>query len=137
MKKTGIVRHVDELGRIVLPIELRRVLEMEVGDTVEFFVNDANEQILFRKYRTQECIFCSSIEQLVYFRERLLCQVCLKELAGNDKQYWKLNRKRKPRNLDTKLRLAVVMEQYPTATQKEWASMIGVSQGWVSQLLKG
>ncbi|WP_088834479.1 AbrB/MazE/SpoVT family DNA-binding domain-containing protein [Paenibacillus tyrfis] len=132
MIRTGIVRQMDNLGRLVLPIELRRILEMEIGDSVEIFVDDAKEQVLIRKYRTEECILCSSTEQCVYFRERYVCRACLKEMAGSD---MKLNRKRKPIELNTMLRLAVVMEQNPSASQKEWANMIGISQSQVSQLI--
>jgi transcriptional pleiotropic regulator of transition state genes len=48
MKSTGIVRKVDELGRIVLPIELRRALDLKTKDPVEIFVEE--EQIIFKKY---------------------------------------------------------------------------------------
>lgn len=56
MKATGIVRKVDELGRIVLPIELRRTLDIEIKDPIEIFVDD--EYILLKKYEPA-CIFCA------------------------------------------------------------------------------
>lgn len=80
MKSTGIVRLVDELGRIVLPIELRRTLELNEGDPVEVFVDDEAKCIMLRKYRTQECLFCQSTETLTYFRERYICASCLQDL---------------------------------------------------------
>ncbi|MEC0209840.1 AbrB/MazE/SpoVT family DNA-binding domain-containing protein [Paenibacillus ehimensis] len=133
MKKTGIVRHVDHLGRLNLPIELQRTLSIEFGDAIEFFVDDEKGQVLIRKYRAEECIFCSSTEQLVFFRGRFICRGCLKEAAGKNEPGTEMKRKR---NKDTMLRLTAVMKQYPSASQTEWGSMIGISQGWVSQLLK-
>lgn len=49
MKSTGITRKVDELGRVVIPKELRRILEMEVKDPIEIFVN--NEEVILKKYK--------------------------------------------------------------------------------------
>lgn len=57
MKSTGIVRKVDELGRIVLPIELRRTLGIEEKDRIEIFVD--GESIILRKYQPA-CIFCDN-----------------------------------------------------------------------------
>jgi len=52
MKSTGIVRKIDELGRIVIPIELRRALDIEVKDAMEIFVDE--EQIVLKKYKTEQ-----------------------------------------------------------------------------------
>ncbi|MCP3773130.1 AbrB/MazE/SpoVT family DNA-binding domain-containing protein [Paenibacillus sp. MZ04-78.2] len=133
MRKTGIVRHVDHLGRLNLPIELQRTLSIGFGDAIEFFVDDEKKQVLIRKYRAEECIFCSSTERLVFFRGRFICWACLKTLPGNNEPLAGMKRKR---NKDTRLLLASVMKQYPSASQTEWGHMIGVSQGWISQLLK-
>ncbi|MFB0843829.1 AbrB/MazE/SpoVT family DNA-binding domain-containing protein [Paenibacillus oleatilyticus] len=133
MKKTGIVRHLDHLGRINLPIELQRTLNIEFGDAIEFFVDDEKNQVLIRKYRTEECVFCSSTEQPVFFRGRFICSACLEELDGENESVTGAKRKR---NKDTMLRLAEVKEQYPSASQTEWGNLIGISQGRVSQLLK-
>ncbi|MFD0712584.1 AbrB/MazE/SpoVT family DNA-binding domain-containing protein [Paenibacillus sp. GCM10027626] len=86
MKSTGIVRLVDELGRIVLPMELRRTLGIDIGDSMEFFVDDASRKILIRKYRGGTCYFCSSSEQLVYFKEKLVCGRCWSELTGEKRR---------------------------------------------------
>ncbi|KZE84386.1 AbrB family transcriptional regulator [Paenibacillus elgii] len=133
MKKTGIVRHLDHLGRINLPIELQRTLNIEFGDAIEFFADDEKRQVLIRKYRAEECLFCSSTEQLVFFRGHFICKACLKESDWNNESVTGTKRRR---NNDTMLRLAAVMEQYPSASQAEWGSLVGISQGWVSQLLK-
>ena len=62
MKSTGIVRKVDELGRIVLPIELRRTLGIEEKDRIEIFVD--GESIILRKYQPA-CIFCDNAKDII------------------------------------------------------------------------
>ena len=79
MKSTGIVRKVDELGRIVLPIELRRTLEIEEKDSLEIYVDGSS--IVLRKYQPA-CVFCDDATDVVNFRGKIVCQNCLKELAG-------------------------------------------------------
>ena len=78
MKSTGIVRRVDELGRIVLPIELRRTLGIDVKGALEIFV-DGN-QIVLNKYEPA-CIFCNSANDIVNFKGKNICRQCLKELT--------------------------------------------------------
>lgn len=77
MKSTGIVRRVDELGRIVLPIELRRTLEIGEKDQLEIYVEGSN--IVLRKYRPT-CIFCDSAREISVFRGKNICPKCLREL---------------------------------------------------------
>lgn len=79
MKSTGIVRKVDELGRVVIPIELRRVLDIAEKDPVEIFVD--NNKIILKKYETT-CVFCGSAENVTAFKGRNVCEECLKELEG-------------------------------------------------------
>ena len=78
MKATGIVRKVDELGRIVLPIELRRTLHIEVRDSLEIFVDE--ETILLRKY-TPACVICGDANELVENKGKKVCRRCIRELA--------------------------------------------------------
>ena len=81
MKSTGIVRKIDELGRIVLPIELRRTMKMQIRDEVEITAED--DRIILKKYQRKEnasCIFCSSQEGLRAFKEHWICQNCMAEL---------------------------------------------------------
>ena len=80
MKSTGIVRKVDELGRIVLPIELRRTLDIEVKDALEIYVDGS--QIILKKYEPA-CIFCGNAQNVIHFKGRNLCEDCLKELSRN------------------------------------------------------
>ena len=77
MKSTGVVRQIDELGRIVLPIELRRTLGIEVRDGLEIFTED--DKIILRKY-TPGCIFCGETEAAP-FKGQLICAACRKELT--------------------------------------------------------
>ena len=77
MKSTGIVRKVDELGRIVLPIELRRTLDIAEKDQLEIIVEGSS--IVLKKYRPT-CIFCDSVRDVSVYRGKNICPKCLKEL---------------------------------------------------------
>ena len=78
MKSTGIVRKVDELGRIVLPIELRRNLDIEVRDPVEIFLE--GDRIILHKYEPA-CLFCGSSNGLVQYRGKNVCAQCAKNIG--------------------------------------------------------
>lgn len=77
MKSTGIVRKVDELGRIVLPIELRRTLDIEIRDSIEIYVE--NDAIILKKYEPT-CIFCGNNENLTTFNDKNICDECINKL---------------------------------------------------------
>lgn len=77
MKSTGIVRKVDELGRIVLPIELRRTLDIAERDSLEIYVDGSS--IVLRKYQPA-CIFCDDAKEVVNFRGKNVCPSCIKAL---------------------------------------------------------
>lgn len=77
MKSTGIVRKVDELGRIVLPIELRRTLNIDIKDSIEIYVE--NDSIVLKKFEPT-CIFCGSNENLKTFHDKNVCGKCLNEM---------------------------------------------------------
>ena len=77
MKSTGIVRKVDELGRVVLPIELRRNLNIAEKDSLEIYV-DGNSVIL-KKYEP-DCIFCGDARDVISYKGKNICSHCLKEL---------------------------------------------------------
>jgi len=74
MKSTGIVRKVDELGRIVLPIELRRTLNIEIKDALEIYVD--GEQIILKKYEPA-CVFCGDARNVENFKGKNICENCL------------------------------------------------------------
>lgn len=73
MKSTGIVRKVDELGRIVLPIELRRILDINEKDSLEIYVDGL--QIILQKYEPA-CIFCGYAGETFAFKNRQICTDC-------------------------------------------------------------
>lgn len=77
MKSTGIVRKVDELGRVVIPIELRRTLRISERDSLEIYVD--GERIILKKYEPA-CIFCGNADQVIHFKDKIICQSCLEEL---------------------------------------------------------
>lgn len=79
MKSTGVVRQLDTLGRIVLPIELRRTMDIGVKDMLEIFVE--GDEIILKKYHPS-CIFCSDARDVVPYKGKLVCKSCLAELRN-------------------------------------------------------
>ena len=80
MKSTGVVRQLDNLGRVVLPIELRRTMGIGVKDLLEVFVD--GEDIILRKYQPA-CLFCGSQEDVVEYRGKNICRACLEQLRSD------------------------------------------------------
>ena len=78
VKSTGIIRKVDELGRIVIPIELRRTLDIAERDEVEIFME--SDRIVLQKYEPS-CIFCSSSQGLVSYKGKNICQSCIRHMG--------------------------------------------------------
>ena len=79
MKATGIVRLIDELGRIVIPKEMRKTFNISNGDPVEIYVE--NNRIILEKYHNS-CIFCGGSIDLCDFRERKVCKNCIESLKS-------------------------------------------------------
>ena len=77
MKSTGVVRKVDELGRIVIPIELRRTLDIDLKDALEIYVD--GEQIILKKYEPA-CIFCGDARDVINYRGKNICTKCLEQI---------------------------------------------------------
>lgn len=77
MKATGIVRKVDELGRIVLPIELRRTLDIEERDALEIYLD--GDKIVLQKYEPA-CLFCGSARSLISYKGKNICSQCAKDI---------------------------------------------------------
>ena len=77
MKSLGIVRKIDELGRIVLPIETRKRLDISAGDGVEIFVE--RDRVILKKYEPA-CIFCGEVDDVVNYSDKKICRRCLEEL---------------------------------------------------------
>ncbi len=79
MKSTGVVRKVDELGRIVLPIEIRKTLDIKQKDAIEIFTD--GDHIVLRKYEPA-CIFCNNTDDIVYFNGKRVCTACINSLKN-------------------------------------------------------
>ena len=78
MKSTGIVRNIDELGRLVVPKEMRTSLDIDYNDPVEITMED--DKIILRKY-TPYCLFCGNTENLIIFKGKKICNECKDELS--------------------------------------------------------
>ena len=79
MKSTGITRQLDSLGRFVLPIEIRRVLDIKEKDALEIFTD--NGRVILQKYQPA-CIFCGEASDTVLFDDKRICRSCLKKLKS-------------------------------------------------------
>jgi len=77
MKTTGIIRQLDTLGRIVLPIELRRTIGIGPKDMIEIFVEGSS--VILRKYEP-DCLFCGGSRDITPYKDKMICACCLKEL---------------------------------------------------------
>ncbi len=78
VKSTGMVRQVDVLGRIVLPMELRNTLHISPRDPMEIYVE--GDAIILRKYEPA-CLFCGNATDLVDFKNRKICRECIEEMS--------------------------------------------------------
>ena len=77
MKSTGIVRKVDELGRIVLPIEMRRTLGVDNRDPIEMFIEAG--AVILRKY-APGCVFCGNPKEIIDFHGKRICRDCIRDM---------------------------------------------------------
>ena len=82
MKATGIVRKVDEIGRVVITKELRNKFDIKVKDPIEIFV-DSNT-IVLKKYEPN-CVFCGNTKELVSYNDKLVCEKCIEKLNNKVK----------------------------------------------------
>ncbi|MDR3591030.1 MAG: AbrB/MazE/SpoVT family DNA-binding domain-containing protein [Negativicutes bacterium] len=78
MKSTGIVRRLDELGRLVLPVELRRKLSIGEKDGLEIFID--NDRIILRKYEPA-CVFCGDANEITRYKGKNICRECIDKMA--------------------------------------------------------
>ena len=79
MKSTGIVRRVDELGRVVIPIELRNKFGIAEKDPIEIYVDGSS--IVLKKFEPN-CIFCGNTKNLLVYNDKLICQNCSKKIGN-------------------------------------------------------
>lgn len=83
MKSTGIVRTIDSVGRIVIPMELRRTMNLlDPSDALEVFVDD--DKIVLRKY-SPSCIFCKGLDDVLEYEGQKICKRCIEKLYGKVK----------------------------------------------------
>ena len=78
MKSTGIIRKVDELGRVVIPIELRNQFQIAEKDPIEIFVDGSS--IILKKFEPN-CIFCGNTKDLISYKDKLVCPKCAKQIS--------------------------------------------------------
>ena len=78
MRAMGIIRRLDELGRVVIPVEMRRMLDLADRDMVEIAVD--GDRIVLQKH-TPRCVFCSRGDALVEYHNRRVCASCMRELS--------------------------------------------------------
>ncbi|NGM85566.1 AbrB/MazE/SpoVT family DNA-binding domain-containing protein [Paenibacillus sp. 7124] len=147
MKDTGMIRSLDNLGRIVVPVEIRMTRNIDIGDPIEFFILD-DHIIVLRKYTSTECTFCRSLDNVTYFKDQFICSRCLQELTNpglEDREpepekeqleptFERIAGKKKTKSEELRDRLEQTMQEHPAANQKELALMLGISQARVSQL---
>ncbi len=79
MKSTGIERKIDELGRIVVPIEIRKSMGIEKNDPIDIYVD--GDKIILKKTENK-CVFCHSDSELTEFKGKKICKACLAEING-------------------------------------------------------
>lgn len=77
MKSIGVVRQVDQLGRIVIPMELRRTLGIVEKDSLEIYTE--GDQIILKKYEPS-CIFCNEAKDVINYRGKNICKRCLDDM---------------------------------------------------------
>ena len=79
MKDIGIVRNIDEMGRLVIPKEMRRKMDIAPGDEIEFFIE--GNRIVLRKFEPT-CLFCGGEVALVEYKAKRLCAQCIAEMKA-------------------------------------------------------
>ncbi|MCM3268779.1 AbrB/MazE/SpoVT family DNA-binding domain-containing protein [Paenibacillus elgii] len=145
--RMGIVRELDRLGRIVIPIEVRRLMNITENQSLEVLFDEEKKRIAYRKYRAAECLFCNGTQQLKVFKGYYVCQGCIDNLPVPQikEQQIELNtlcsdhstvNKSNPRLSATLKRLRKAIKENPTASQVKLARMLGTSQTRISQLIR-
>lgn len=146
MKDTGMIRSLDSLGRVVIPVEIRMTRNIDIGDPIEFFILNGSI-IVLRKYTSTECTFCRSLDEVTYYKEQFICNSCLKQLSNPETLPLAVERIQEPANEidlvdnakrtktdEMRQRLEQAIKDQPYANQKQLAETLGISQARVSQL---
>ncbi|PYE50863.1 AbrB/MazE/SpoVT family DNA-binding domain-containing protein [Paenibacillus barcinonensis] len=166
MKRTGMKRSLDRLGRIVLPKEMRDTMEIHIGDPLEFFIE--GKELILRKYKSTLCIFCGDVDTEMYFKEQFICRTCAIQLKHpDDTPDWFVPENKqasapkerpakpaapswdhgdiatsqdypdlRPKTARMLQQMKEIIEQQPGLAQQQIAEKLGISQGRVSQLKK-
>ncbi|WP_339369849.1 helix-turn-helix domain-containing protein [Paenibacillus elgii] len=122
-------------------------MNLEPNVRTEYFCDDERKAIMVYKYRAKECVFCSGKQQIIYFKRFYICMPCIQSLPPLQVFLERLERERADaakknkrkmsvRRKETLDRLQQAMQENPKASQMELAKMLGISQGWISQLLR-
>ncbi|WP_068497710.1 AbrB/MazE/SpoVT family DNA-binding domain-containing protein [Paenibacillus kribbensis] len=144
MKKTGMKRSLDSLGRIVIPIEIRANMGIEINEPLEFYADVETGFIGLEKYSNgTSCKLCNSIQDLSYFKSSLLCKQCILDMKGNvgitsapvpavrENPVCKAHKAHRS-TLQLLKSLRELMREHPEAKQSEYAEWLGVSQSRIS-----
>lgn len=83
MKSTGIIRRMDELGRVVIPIEIRNQFNIVEKDPIEIYVDGSS--IILKKFEPN-CIFCGNTKHLVNYNDKLICTNCAKKIGNLEEE---------------------------------------------------
>lgn len=81
VKSTGIIRRIDELGRIVIPMSIRQTLDIQERDPVEVYMD--GERIILQKHQSA-CVFCGSGKELSLFADKNICATCRNALRQQE-----------------------------------------------------
>ncbi len=81
MKATGFVKRIDELGRIVIPKDIRKTLSVDRNDFLQFFLD--GDSIIMKKFG-EYCAFCNGDDDVVRFKDKFICENCLKQIRSLD-----------------------------------------------------
>ena len=79
MKSTGMVKKIDELGRIVIPKDIRSPMGIEAGDALEIFID--GERIVLQKF-VSSCIFCGEADDVLYYHDKRICHACVAKIKA-------------------------------------------------------
>ena len=79
MKSTGIIRRMDELGRVVIPIEIRNQFNIVEKDPIEIYVEGSN--IVLKKFEPN-CVFCGNTQDLLSYHDKLICKKCANKISA-------------------------------------------------------
>lgn len=79
MKSIGVVRKIDNLGRIVIPKSVREALSIEIDDSLEVFIDE--DRIILQKYQPS-CLFCDNVDNIVFFNKKRICEECLEKIKS-------------------------------------------------------